>query len=113
MRQPALPEQPLCVRKGIYDMNDMIIGGALPNIPWEERPAGCDDVVWRSAKNPIITRSAIKNSNSVFNSAVVPYKGEFRGVFRSDDTCRLQKLYSGRSKDGVNWEIDREPINFI
>ncbi len=94
-------------------MNDMIIGGALPNIPWEERPAGCDDVVWRSAKNPIITRSAIKNSNSVFNSAVVPYKGEFRGVFRSDDTCRLQKLYSGRSKDGVNWEIDREPIKFI
>lgn len=94
-------------------MSDMIIGGALPNIPWEERPADCDDVVWRSAKNPIITRSAIKNSNSVFNSAVVPYKGEFRGVFRSDDTCRLQKLYSGRSKDGVNWEIDREPIKFI
>lgn len=94
-------------------MSNLIIGDALPNIPWEDRPAGCSDVVWRSEKNPIITRDAIKNSNSIFNSAVVPYKGEFRGVFRSDDTCRLQKLYSGKSKDGINWEINQEPIKFI
>lgn len=94
-------------------MSNLIIGDALPNIPWEDRPEGCTDVVWRSANNPIITRDAVKNSNSVFNSAVVPYKGEFRGVFRSDDTCRLQKLYSGKSKDGVNWEINQEPIKFI
>ena len=24
-----------------------IIGKALPNIPWEPRPADCRDVVWR------------------------------------------------------------------
>ena len=26
------------------------------NMPWEERPAGCKDVLWRSAANPIIPR---------------------------------------------------------
>lgn len=33
-----------------------IIGEALPNIPWEERPADerFPRVVWRSARNPII-----------------------------------------------------------
>ncbi len=91
----------------------MIIGSAIENMPWEDRPKGCTDVVWRSSKNPIITRDAIKNSNSIFNSAVVPYKGEFRGVFRSDDTCRVQKLYCGRSSDGINWEIKPNPIKFI
>ena len=94
-------------------MSDMIIGGALPNMPWEDRPNGCTDIVWRSAKNPILTRSAIKNSNSLFNSAVVPYMGEYRGVFRSDDITRIQKLYAGKSKDGINWEINQKPIKFI
>jgi len=28
----------------------------LPNIPWEDRPAGCADVVWRYSANPIIPR---------------------------------------------------------
>ena len=94
-------------------MSDMIKGGAQPNIPWEERPAGCTDTVWRSNRNPIITRDAVKNSNSVFNSAVVPYGGEFRGVFRSDDTCRMQKLHVGRSKNGIDWDISDEPIRFV
>ena len=26
------------------------------NIPWEDRPAGCKEVVWRSSQNPIIDR---------------------------------------------------------
>ena len=30
---------------------------ALPNIPWENRPAGCSDVVWRYTGNPIIPRN--------------------------------------------------------
>ena len=31
-----------------------IAGAALPAMPWEERPAGCKDVVWRCSANPII-----------------------------------------------------------
>ena len=40
------------------------------NIPWEDRPAGCKEVVWRSSQNPIIDRYHIPTSNSIFNSAM-------------------------------------------
>ena len=52
--------------------NQTIMGPALPNIPWEEKPAGCQEVLWRSQHNPIIPRDLIPSSNSIFNSAVVP-----------------------------------------
>jgi beta-1,4-mannooligosaccharide/beta-1,4-mannosyl-N-acetylglucosamine phosphorylase len=48
-----------------------ILGPPLPNIPWEERPSGCNEVVWWSANNPIIPRDLIPCSNSIVNSAVV------------------------------------------
>jgi len=89
-----------------------IIGRSLPNIPWEDRPKDCNDVVWRSRRNPIIPRDLIPTSNSIFNSAVVPYKEGFAGVFRCDNTARDMQIHSGRSKDGINWEIQPEPINF-
>ncbi len=90
-----------------------IIGEALPNIPWEDKPAECKTVVWRSERNPVIPRDLIPTSNSIFNSAVVPFKGEFAGVFRCDNTARRMQLHTGRSKDGVNWELEPERIQFI
>lgn len=89
-----------------------IIGPELPTIPWEERLPGCNDVVWRYSQNPIIPRDLIPSSNSIFNSAVVPYGGEFRGVFRCDDKRRAMQLHAGRSKDGLKWEIENEYIRF-
>lgn len=53
----------------------------LPNIPWEERPAGNGDVVWRYSANPIIPRDLLPTSNSIFNSAVVPFEGASRACF--------------------------------
>ena len=85
---------------------------SLPNIPWEERPAGSDAVIWRSARNPIIPRNIIPRSNSVFNSAVVPHNGQFAGVFRIDDTRRDMNLYRGFSPDGLSWQIDHKPIQW-
>jgi beta-1,4-mannooligosaccharide/beta-1,4-mannosyl-N-acetylglucosamine phosphorylase len=90
-----------------------ILGPALPNIPWENKPADCSDVVWRSERNPIIPRDAIPCSNSIFNSAVVPFEGTFAGVFRCDDRRRYMRLHSGRSDDAVHWTIDPEPIEFV
>lgn len=90
-----------------------IIGPALPNIPWEERPKDCSDVVWRSSRNPIIPRDLIPNSNSIFNSAVVPFGDKFAGVFRVDNKRREMRVHDGRSQDGINWEINPEPIEFI
>lgn len=89
-----------------------IYGEPLPNIPWEDRPGGCKDVVWRSGKNPIIPRDATPTSNSIFNSAVVPFEDGFAGVFRVDNTAREMRIHAGRSKDGINWEIEPEPIPF-
>lgn len=90
----------------------MIISGSLPNIPWQDKPNNCNDVIWRYSENPIIKRDAIKCSNSIFNSAVVPYEDGFAGVFRCDDKRREMQLHAGFSKDGINWTIDEEPIRF-
>ena len=57
-----------------------IIGEALPNIPWEDRPAGCTETVWRYSKNPLITRDAVPERNSIFNSAVIPFGDGFAGA---------------------------------
>jgi len=90
-----------------------IVGEGVANIPWEDRHAGCTDVVWRFSRSPIIPRDLIPCSNSIFNSAVVPYRGAFAGVFRCDDKRRHMRLHSGRSKDGVTWEIDNDPVEFV
>jgi beta-1,4-mannooligosaccharide/beta-1,4-mannosyl-N-acetylglucosamine phosphorylase len=90
-----------------------VIGENLVNIPWEERPEDISDVVWRSERNPVIPRDLIPSSNSIFNSAVVPYKGKFAGVFRCDDKRRFMQLHNGRSEDGYNWEIENERIQWM
>jgi beta-1,4-mannooligosaccharide/beta-1,4-mannosyl-N-acetylglucosamine phosphorylase len=90
-----------------------IIGPPLPNIPWEERPAACSDVVWRSSRNPIIPRDLIPNSNSIFNSAVVPFEDGFAGVFRVDNRKREMNIHRGRSEDGARWDLDEEPIQWV
>lgn len=89
-----------------------IIGSALPNIPWEDRPANSSAVVWRYSHNPIIPRDLLPRSNSIFNSAAVPYQGAFAGVFRADDTRRLMNLHAGRSQDGITWELTPDPIEW-
>lgn len=82
----------------------------IPAIPWEERPAASDEVVWRYSANPIIPRDLIPSSNSIFNSAAVPFDGRFAGVFRVDNKKREMNLYRGFSEDGMNWTLDHEPI---
>lgn len=90
-----------------------IVGNSLPNIPWMAKPQNCSDIMWRYDRNPIIPRNAIPSSNSIFNSAVVPYEDGFAGVFRCDDKTRTQHLHVGFSKDGINWSIKDEYIKFI
>ena len=81
--------------------------------PWEEREEGSNAPVWRFSKNPIIPRDAIPSSNSIFNSAVVPFNGGYAGVFRCDDKCRRMNVHAGFSPDGMNWKIDHKPIQFL
>jgi len=81
-------------------------------LPWEERPAGCKTPLWRYSGNPVIKRDLLPDSNSIFNSAVVPFEDGFAGVFRVDDKNRRMTLRAGFSKDGINWNINEETIKF-
>ncbi|MBI9069342.1 MAG: glycoside hydrolase family 130 protein [Salinivirgaceae bacterium] len=80
------------------------------NIPWQERPKGNKDILWRYNENPIIQRYQIPSSNSIFNSAVVPFQDGFVGVFRCDNKAVQMNIHAGFSKDGINWDIEHEPI---
>lgn len=81
-------------------------------VPWEDRPTGSHELLWRSSRNPIIGRDLLPRSNSIFNSAVVPFEGGYAGVFRVDDRSRTMNLHAGRSDDGIDWRLDPEPIRF-
>lgn len=87
-------------------------GTAIPHLPWQDKPCGCKDVIWRYAQNPIIQRNHLEMSNSIFNSAVVPYENGFAGVFRVDDKARNMQLHAGFSQDGLHWDISESPIAF-
>ena len=90
----------------------MTTGADVRAMPWEDRPAGSSDVLWRSTRNPIVTRDQVPRANSIFNSAVAPFEDGFAGVFRVDDIRRVMNLHAGRSEDGVEWQISRDPIVF-
>ena len=94
-------------------MKKTIIGNSLPNIPWEEKPKSCIDVVWRYSGNPIIDWNPIPKAARVFNSAVIPFMGEFVGIFRADQKNGRATLFFGKSKNGINWELNPDPINWI
>lgn len=79
-------------------------------IPWEDRPQGSSDVIWRYSQNPIIGRYEIPSSNSIFNSAVVPFGDGFAGVFRCDNKAVQMNIFAGFSKDGIHWEIEHSLI---
>lgn len=84
-----------------------------PPIPWQDRPEGNTDILWRHTENPIVGRYHIPSSNSIFNSAVIPFEDGFAGVFRCDDRSIRMNIHAGFSKDGINWDIDHQPIKML
>ena len=90
----------------------VINGQAIPKMPWQDKPADCNEVIWRDNRNPIIPRNLLPTSNSIFNSAVVPFEGKFAGVFRVDDKERNMALHAGFSEDGIHWNINPTRIMF-
>ena len=86
---------------------------ALPNIPWQEKPADVTAPVWRYSENPIIDRNPVEGVARIFNSAVVPYEGKFIGVFRGEQVDGIPYIYLGRSEDGIHWNFDKDKIPFV
>ena len=62
---------------------------ALPNIPWQEKPADVTAPVWRYSENPIIDRNPVEGVDGI------PY------------------IYLGRSEDGIHWNFDKDKIPFV
>ena len=94
-------------------MATIINGENVPNMAWEECPEGYRLPIWRYSQNPITKRNPCEGVNRIFNSALVPFNGEFIGVFRCDQTNGQLHLYVGHSKDGYNIELEKEKIHFL
>ena len=92
----------------------MINAGALPNIPWEDRPAGLktESPVWRYSGNPVMGRNPTPEISRIFNSAVAPWEDGFIAVLRGEQVNGVPHVYLGRSKDGIHWDVDREKVPF-
>jgi len=78
----------------------------------QHKVLGNEPLLKRHPANPIINRNAVPIANSIFNSAIVPFNGEYRGVFRVDNQNRDMLTHAGRSLDGLTWEIEPEPIKW-
>lgn len=93
-------------------MSTTIASPALPNLPWQPRPPSCTNVLWRHRENPVIRRDLLPTSNSIFNSAIVPFRGKFAGVFRVDNRTMRMRIHAGFSDDAIAWKISPDPIRF-
>jgi len=86
----------------------------VPNMPWVAMPEDLSDApVWRYPANPIIGRNPLPGVARIFNSAVMPYNGEFIGVFRGEQTNGIPYIYLGHSKNGIDWQFDEKKIEFV
>ncbi len=81
-------------------------------IPWQERPAGNHQLVWRYGANPVISRHHVDGVQGIYNSAVARYGDGFVGVFRLEDRTRFPRLHVGYSEDGLDWQIEPDPMEF-
>jgi beta-1,4-mannooligosaccharide/beta-1,4-mannosyl-N-acetylglucosamine phosphorylase len=90
-----------------------ILTDNLPDMPWQEKPSASKGPVWRYTENPIIDRNPFPGVARIFNSAVVPYQGEYIGVFRGEQTDGVPQLYLGYSKDAIHWTYEQEKIPFV
>lgn len=94
-------------------MSVEIVAQAVPGMPWEDRPSGCTDVLWRYSGNPVIGWNPTPSTARIYNSAVVPFGDGFAGVFRADHRTGTAALHVGFSPDGLAWEIGDEPIQWV
>lgn len=90
-----------------------IISNPLPTMPWQDRPEGRTDVLWRYDHNPVIGWNPTPSTARIYNSAVVPFGDGFAGVFRADHRTGTSALHAGTSPDGLNWTIADEPIAWV
>ena len=87
-----------------------VFASSLPQLPWEDRPGGLTDLLWRHSRNPVIGRRPMPGVTGIYNSAVIPFGPGFVGVFRTEGMDRMPRLHVGRSADGLAWVFEPDPI---
>jgi len=55
--------------------------------------------MWRYSENPVVGRRPLPRVTGIYNSAVVPWKGGFIGVFRTESMSRVPHLHDVRRRD--------------
>ncbi len=69
-----------------------------------------ETVFTRYANNPVVTSEAVPRANSIHNSAIVKYGKGYAGIFRVDEIDFNFTMHVGFSNDGIDWEIDPDPL---
>jgi len=88
-------------------------GPVVKNMPWQDKPKNLVGApVWRYSDNAVVKRNPIEGVSRVFNSAVIPYKDGFVGVFRGEKLDGIPHIYLGWSKDAIHWEFREKEIQF-
>ena len=90
-----------------------IVGNVNIDMPWQDKPEECSMPMWRYSKNPVIKRNPIPGVARIFNSAVAQYEEAYVAVLRAELIDGRPHIYIGHSKDGINWDIDKDPIQFV
>lgn len=81
------------------------------SIPWQDRASDSSELIWRFNGNPLTDYRPIPGVQGIYNSAVVPWKGKFAGIFRGDQSDGMPALFRGFSEDGIRWNFDPVPLN--
>ncbi len=82
-------------------------------LPWEDPPrrVGGGGLALRTEPDhPSRSAAAIQQHLQL---GVVTFRGGFAGVFPGGRHRQDMNLHAGRSRDGVSWDIDPEPIRFL
>jgi len=64
----------------------------------------------RHPENPILGPHSIPRAAMISNSAVVPFKKGYAGVFRVESDALMMELHAGFSQDAIHWDIDPKTI---
>lgn len=60
----------------------------------------------------MLGRNPLPEVQGIYNSAVVPFGDGYAGVFRTEKHTRFPLLHAGWSENGIDWQIEPEPIDF-
>ena len=90
----------------------IINGSAIKNLPWEDKPQGCQTPLWRYSKNPVTDWNPRPGIARIYNSSLLPYEDGFVGAFRCDYTDGNPHLHYGFSKDGLTWDFSENDIKW-